>query len=167
MASLRLGDMLISSFLPSAGGQGSEQRHFSLTVRQRGRILWGRPLCIIIITKATKRHVKETLPTLYQNWIFLVTVAMIAAVAADLCTSWEVLRAHSSMPMQLIQQKCSELTLHQAVHTVLLIKFHYLIPPASLAPATATLSAFFKIGGTKVFLCKIESKLYYFKHINP
>jgi len=39
MASLRLGDVLISSFLPSAGGQGSEQRHFSLTVRQRGRIL--------------------------------------------------------------------------------------------------------------------------------
>ena len=26
------GDMLISSFLPSAGGQGSEQGHFSLTV---------------------------------------------------------------------------------------------------------------------------------------
>lgn len=39
MASLRQGDVLVSSFLLSMGGQGSEQRHFSLTVRQRGRIL--------------------------------------------------------------------------------------------------------------------------------
>ena len=39
MASLRQGVVLVSSFLPSMGGQGSEQRHFSLTVRQRGRIL--------------------------------------------------------------------------------------------------------------------------------
>lgn len=39
VASLRQGDVLVSSFLPSMGGQGSEQRHFSLTVRQRGRIL--------------------------------------------------------------------------------------------------------------------------------
>ena len=29
------GGLLISFFLPSPGGQGSEQRHFSLTVRQR------------------------------------------------------------------------------------------------------------------------------------
>ena len=33
------GNVLISSFLPSTSGQDSEQRHFSLTVRQRGRIL--------------------------------------------------------------------------------------------------------------------------------
>ena len=33
------GYVLISSFLPSAGGQGSEQRQFSLIVRHRGRIL--------------------------------------------------------------------------------------------------------------------------------
>ena len=33
------GDVLISSFLLSTGGQGSQQRHCSLTVRQRGRIL--------------------------------------------------------------------------------------------------------------------------------
>jgi len=46
--------VLISSFLPSTGGQSSEQRHFSLTVSQRGRVPWGRPLCVIIITKATK-----------------------------------------------------------------------------------------------------------------
>lgn len=39
MASLRQGDMLISFFLQSTGGQGYEQRHFSLTVKQRDRIL--------------------------------------------------------------------------------------------------------------------------------
>ena len=33
------GDMLVSSFLPSTGAQGSEQRQFSVTVKQRGRIL--------------------------------------------------------------------------------------------------------------------------------
>ena len=33
------GDVFISSFLPSTGGQGSEQRHSSLAVRQRGKIL--------------------------------------------------------------------------------------------------------------------------------
>ena len=35
--------MLISPFLPSTLRQGSEQRHFSLAARQRGRILPGRP----------------------------------------------------------------------------------------------------------------------------
>ena len=54
------GDVLISSSLqPFTDGQSQivflcpEQRHFSLTVRQRGRVL-GRPLCMIIITKAMK-----------------------------------------------------------------------------------------------------------------
>ena len=31
----------------------------TLTVRQRGRILWGKPFCMIIITKATKSKSKE------------------------------------------------------------------------------------------------------------
>ena len=53
--SLRQGCVLLSSFLPPTGGQGSEQRHFSLTVRQRGRVLWGRSLCVIIVTKARQR----------------------------------------------------------------------------------------------------------------
>ena len=48
------GDVFISSFLPSIGRQGSEQRHFSLMVRQRVRILRGKPFCMIIITKAMK-----------------------------------------------------------------------------------------------------------------
>ena len=58
MASLRQGGMLISFFLQSTGGQGFEQRHLSLTVKQRDRILWGRPLCtiIIVITKATDNN---------------------------------------------------------------------------------------------------------------
>jgi len=53
MARLGQGDVFVSSFLPSTGGQCSEQRR-SLTVRQRGKILWGRPLCVVITTKATE-----------------------------------------------------------------------------------------------------------------
>ena len=37
-------------------GKGSEQRNFSLTVKQRGRILRGRPLCMIIITKTSQTN---------------------------------------------------------------------------------------------------------------
>ena len=47
--------MFISSFLqPFTGGQGegvslwAEQRHFSLTFRERGRVPRGRPLCMPI-----------------------------------------------------------------------------------------------------------------------
>ena len=157
--------MLISSFLPSTGGQDHEQRHFS---RQRCWILWGRPLCMIIITKATKRHVKETLPTWNQNWLFLTTVAMIVAVVADLCTSWEALRAHSSMPLQMMQQKCSGLTsTRQYTQYFLSSSTIFLHLPPWLLPATVTLSAFYEIGGTKLFSRKIESKFYCFKHINP
>ena len=59
MASLRQGYVLISSFLPSIGRQGTEQRQVSLTVRHRGRILWGRPLCVIVITKAMESKSKK------------------------------------------------------------------------------------------------------------
>ena len=61
MASLRQGDMLTSFFLQSTSGQGYGQRHFSVTVKQRDRILWGRPLCmiIIVITKATESNSKK------------------------------------------------------------------------------------------------------------
>ena len=61
MAGLRQG--ICSSFLPSRGGQVSEQRHFN---RQKGMILRGKPLCMIIITKARKRKSK-TVPT---DWLF-------------------------------------------------------------------------------------------------
>ena len=49
--------MLISSFLTSIGGQGSEQRHFHLRVRQRGRVLLSKALYKIIM-KATKSKSK-------------------------------------------------------------------------------------------------------------
>ena len=51
--------MFISSFLPSIGGQGSDQRHFSLMVWQRGRVLVSKPLCMIIITKTMKSLSKK------------------------------------------------------------------------------------------------------------
>ena len=63
--------MLISSFLLATGGQGSDQRQFSLTVSQRGRVLLSRPLRTIIITKAMEKQVKETVPTWSQNWLLL------------------------------------------------------------------------------------------------
>ena len=59
MASLRQGDVLIHFFLLLTGGLGFEQRRVSLAVRQKGRILWGRPLCVITITKATERKSKK------------------------------------------------------------------------------------------------------------
>ena len=59
MASLRQADVLIPVFLLLTRGQGSKQRKVSLAARQKGRILWGRPLCVIIITKATERKSKE------------------------------------------------------------------------------------------------------------
>ena len=59
MATFKQGDVLIPFFLLSTGGQGSEQRQVSLTVGQKGRILWGWPLCVIIITKATESKSKK------------------------------------------------------------------------------------------------------------
>ena len=58
VTSLRQGNVSISSFLPCPDGQGPEQRDFSLTDRQRGRILWSRPLPMII-TKTTKSKSKR------------------------------------------------------------------------------------------------------------
>ena len=53
--------LLISSiFQPFTGGQGqiislwAEQKHFSLIGRQRGRVLWSRPLCMIKIPASAK-----------------------------------------------------------------------------------------------------------------
>ena len=60
------GDVFISLFLTSPDGQGSEQRLFRSKVRQRGRILWGGPLCMILMTKTTKSKSKKQ----NQNWFF-------------------------------------------------------------------------------------------------
>ena len=37
----------------------ANQRHFSLTVRQRGRVLWGKPLCMTVIIKAMRSKSKK------------------------------------------------------------------------------------------------------------
>ena len=47
------GNVLISSFLPSTGGQGSEQSHLKQLGRGAG-FSEARPFCMITITKATK-----------------------------------------------------------------------------------------------------------------
>ena len=52
-------EQLSFTYTPSTGRQGSEQRHFSLAVRQRGRIFWGRLLHMIIITKAVESKSKK------------------------------------------------------------------------------------------------------------
>ena len=52
-------EQLSLTLSPSKGRQGSEQRHFSLVVKQRRRILWGRPLGMIIITKAMESKSKK------------------------------------------------------------------------------------------------------------
>ena len=64
------GNTLIYSFLQSVGCQFSEQRQFSLTVKQRGRILLGRPLYVIIIILACP---KTDQPQKSKNWLFPVT----------------------------------------------------------------------------------------------
>ena len=49
---------------------GAEQRPFS-THRQRGRVLWGKLLCMIVTTKAMKTKSKKHFPTWSQNWLSL------------------------------------------------------------------------------------------------
>ena len=63
MASVRHGDIV--SFLPSAGGQGSEQRHFNSQAEGQG------PLKQAIMydynNKSNGKQVKETVSTWSQN----------------------------------------------------------------------------------------------------
>ena len=49
--------MLISSFLPSTGEQGSEQRYFNS--QAEGQDSLNKPFCMIIITKTTKSKLKK------------------------------------------------------------------------------------------------------------
>ena len=65
-------DELVSSFLPSTGRQGSEQRHFSLTARQSGRIL-RQTIMYDYNNKSNGKQVKETVPSWSQNWLFSAT----------------------------------------------------------------------------------------------
>ena len=68
------------SFPAVYSGQSSEQRHFSLTVRQRAWILWGVLLCMIKLEKQVKKQfqqgviigsfLKQASRTSIKYWIF-------------------------------------------------------------------------------------------------
>ena len=60
MASLRRG--CVNFFLPVDihSGQGPEQRHFGFHIQPEGLVPWGKSLCMIITTKATKSKSKNT-----------------------------------------------------------------------------------------------------------
>ena len=62
------GDVLISSFLPSTGGQSPEQSLFSLTVRQRGQDSLKQA---ILTTKAMKSKSKKLFQHGVKNWLLL------------------------------------------------------------------------------------------------
>ena len=85
MASLNPGGVFISSFLPSTGGQNPKQRHFGFAVRQRGKILWGRPLCMIINNKSNGKQVKETVLTRSQDWLLPATGSFMLPWELGLC----------------------------------------------------------------------------------
>ena len=74
MASLRHGDVLVSSFLPSAGGQGSEQRHFNSQAEGQG------PLKQAIMydynNKSNGKQVKEAVSTWSQNQLLPAPTAL-------------------------------------------------------------------------------------------
>ena len=63
------GDMLISSFLPSTGGQGSEQRHFNS--QAEGQDSLRQALMRDYSNKSYREQVKDTVPTWSQNWLIL------------------------------------------------------------------------------------------------
>ena len=63
---------------PASGSSQVGKVRFSLyevnkgtlvAIKQRGNVLWGRVLCVIIITKATNSKSKKQFPTWSQNWL--------------------------------------------------------------------------------------------------
>ena len=63
--------LIISSFLLSTGGQGSEQRHFNSPIEGQESL---RPAILYDYNnKSNEKQVKETVPTWSQNWLFLST----------------------------------------------------------------------------------------------
>ena len=54
-------DVLISSFLPSAGGQGSEQRHFDSQAEGQDSLM--QALLCDYNNKSNEKQVKQTVPT--------------------------------------------------------------------------------------------------------
>ena len=64
--------LIISSFLLSTGGQGSEQRHFNSPIEGQDSL---RPAILYDYNnKSNEKQVKETVPTWSQNWLFLVNI---------------------------------------------------------------------------------------------
>ena len=61
--------MLISSFLPSTGGQSSEQRHFNS--QAEGQDSLRQALMRDYSNKSYREQVKDTVPTWSQNWLIL------------------------------------------------------------------------------------------------
>ena len=63
------GGVLISSFLPSTGGQGSEQKHFNS--QAEGQDSLRQAAMCDYSNKSNREPVKDTVPTWSQNWLFL------------------------------------------------------------------------------------------------
>ena len=61
MASLRQGNVLISSFLPAIGGQGSEQRHFNS--QAEGQDSLEQDVMYDYNNRSNGKQVKGTVPT--------------------------------------------------------------------------------------------------------
>ena len=61
-------DVLISSFLPATGGQGSEQRHFNSQAERQDTLRQAIPCDYN--NKSNEKQIKETVPTWSQNWLF-------------------------------------------------------------------------------------------------
>ena len=61
------GDELISSFLLSTGGQGSEQRHSNSQAEGQGSLK--QAIMYDYNNKSDGKQVKETVPTWSQNWL--------------------------------------------------------------------------------------------------
>ena len=64
--------MLISSFLPPTGGQGPEQRHFSLTVG-RGAGFSEQAILYDYNNKSDEKQAEETVPVWSHNWFLPAT----------------------------------------------------------------------------------------------
>ena len=62
------GDVFISSFLPSTGGQGSEQRRLNSQVEGQGSLR--QAIIYEYNNKSNGKQVKEAFPTWSQNWLF-------------------------------------------------------------------------------------------------
>ena len=70
MASLRQGVVLISSLLPSTGGQGSEQRHSNSQAEREDSL---RQAVMYSYNKSNGDQVKEIVPVWSQNWLLPAT----------------------------------------------------------------------------------------------